>query len=343
MPTPKTIAVTGATGFVGRSVVRELLSRGHRVRAMVRSLEKAAEVLPSTSGGNLDLVVGHALDGRTPADLVKGAHACIHLIGIIREVRGSDSSSGGPQTFQRMHVQATRAVLEACRAAGASAGGGGVRYLHMSALGASPEGKAPYQRTKFEAEVLVRHSGLDWTIFRPTVIHGPDSEFVQMMDGLCSGQEPPWYFIPYFTRDVIDESVPLGPPRAEAAKVQPIAVEAVAWCFAEALEKDITIGEIYNLVGPDVLNWQELTTFFRDTLPGADHKLPVGRIPGAHGVALAKIAGALGLGGLLPFDAGQAQMAMEDSTAELHKVGTHLGLKPRPFKETVMAYAPQLA
>jgi NADH dehydrogenase len=209
----------------------------------------------------------------------------------------------------------------------------------MSALGASPDGRAKYQRSKYEGERLVRRSGLAWTVFRPSLIHGAESELVEMIKCMASGQQAPWYFMPYFSREVVDESVPLGPTRSESAEIQPVAVEDVAWCFAEALERHATIGEVYNLVGPDVLTWPELLAIYRDNLPGTNRELPIGRMPGTHGIAIAKAAGLLGLGGLLPFDAGQAAMAMEDSTSELGKVRAHLGLSPRRFVPTVLEYA----
>jgi NADH dehydrogenase len=320
--------VTGATGFVGRYVVRELLRRRYRVRALARSLENAAEALPT---GQIEVVHGDIFDGKSPAELLRGADACIHLIGIIREAHGE--GRGGARTFEKMHVGAVRVVLGACQDAGVG------RIVHMSALGASPDGRAKYQRSKYEGERLVRRSGLAWTVFRPSLIHGAESELVEMIKCMASGQQAPWYFMPYFSREVVDESVPLGPTRSESAEIQPVAVEDVAWCFAEALERHATIGEVYNLVGPDVLTWPELLAIYRDNLPGTNRELPIGRMPGTHGIAIAKAAGLLGLGGLLPFDAGQAAMAMEDSTSELGKVRAHLGLSPRRFVPTVLEYA----
>lgn len=329
---PQTVAVTGASGFVGRHLVRELLSRGHTVRALVRNPVKARVAFGSPlPPARLILVSGDVCDTRSLTELMRGATACAHLVGIIRESRGGPGDK--PQTFERMHVYATQAVTDACQLAGVK------RYLHMSALGVSSEGKAAYQKTKFEAEQIVRRTGLDWTIFRPSLIHGPDGDFVQMIADLASGEIAPWFFIPYFVRIERDMSVPAGAMTFIPAQVQPVAVEDVASAFAEALARPGSIGEIYNLVGSEALDWQQLSEFMRDTLPGAKREMSTWHVPGEHAAMIATVAGAVGLGGLLPFDAGQALMAAEDSTADLYKVRADLALEPKPFRSTVRAYA----
>jgi len=335
MPSSMTVAVTGATGFVGRYIVRELAGRGHTVRVLVRDVAKAREVFGAALS-KLEVVVGDACDRVALGKLTSRADACIHLVGIIREVRGESADLA--QTFQRMHIGATHAVVDACRGSRVK------RYVHMSALGVGPDARAEYQRTKWEAERYVRRgfgdgTDLDWTIFRPGVIHGPDGEFIQLMHDLCTGDIPPFFFLPYFARKRLDESVPAGRVDWVAPKVQPIAVEDVAFSFVEAISRPETVGEIYNLVGPDVLSWPEMLEFLRDTLPGTKKGLVPFHIPGEHAAIMATVAKTLGIGRLLPFDRGQALMGMEDSTAELNKVGADLGLRPRKFRETVRNYA----
>ncbi|MFN7020109.1 MAG: NAD(P)H-binding protein [Phycisphaerales bacterium] len=331
----KTVAVTGASGFVGRYIVRELLRRDYKVRALVRDAAKAAAVF-GPDRGRVEMIVGDACDSAALSRLVSGADACIHLVGIIREVRGE--SSDRPQTFERLHIGATRAIVDACRAAGVR------RFLHMSALGVGPEGRAEYQKTKWEAERYVRRtfddgSGLEWTIFRPGLIHGPDGEFVQLMHDLCTGEVPPFFFLPYFARKKVDTSVVAGRVDWVDPKVQPVAVEDVAAAFCNALERPETIEEIYNLVGPDVLTWPRMFEVFRDTLPGTNKGLKPWFVPSTHAAAIATVADALGLGRLLPFDKGQALMGAEDSTAETAKVRAQLGIEPRPFVPTLRSYA----
>lgn len=330
-----TIAVTGASGFVGRYVCRELLARGHSVRALIRDGTKAREVFGTPAPERLHYTTGDCCDPSALGQLLQGCDAAIHLVGIIREVRGEDADK--PQSFYRMHVQATQAIVDACQTAKVG------RYLHMSALGIGPEGRAKYQQTKWEAEQVVRRSGLDWTVFRPSLVHGPDGEFIKLFKDLCSGEVPPYLFIPYFAKGRVDHSVIMGAITFEPAMVQPVAVEDVAIAFAQAISNPDTFGEIYNLVGPEKLDWRELSEFLRDTLPGAKRSMGTWYIPGEHAALIATAAQSVGLGSLLPFDPGQALMALEDNTGELFKMQHDLNLTPRSFRAGVKAYAQTMA
>lgn len=330
-PSHKTVAVTGCSGFVGRYVVRELLSRGHHVRGLIRDPGKARTVFGRQPPAGFSTVVGDICDARALDALVRGCDAAVHLVGIIREVRGEDNDR--PQIFQRMHVQATRAIVDACQRNGVK------RYAHMSALTVGPEGRSAYQKTKWEAEQIVRRSELDWTIFRPGLIHGPDGEFMQIMAELASGEAPPYLFIPYFARARVDHRVIIGAVTYEPAPVQPVAVEDVAFAFAQCLSAPQAIGEIYNLVGSEVLNWREMVEFIRDNLHGTKKTMGVWYVPSEHAAAIARCAGKVGLGSLLPFDEGQALMGGEDTSADTAKAEIDLGLKPRAFRASVLAYA----
>src|ERR1044071_3228492 len=156
------VFITGGSGFVGSNVTEELLGRGFAVNALVhrRQVAQGNDRLKGIEGG---------VFGRNVVEEgMAGCDAVIHLVGIIMEhpARGI--------TFQRMHVEATRSVVDAAVAAGVK------RYVQMSALGARADAVSDYHKTKFAAEEYVRESGLDWTIFRPSMIHGPDGEFMQM-------------------------------------------------------------------------------------------------------------------------------------------------------------------
>ena len=343
MTQSKTVAVTGASGFVGRSVVGEMVARGWRVRAQGHDLkhlkdidrrvaEIAAELATTRGlpgGGHVDWFAGDVCDAAALDQLCKGADAVVHLVGIIREVRGGSK----PQTFERMHHKATQAAIDAAKRAGIK------RYAQMSALGVGAEGRSQYQKTKWAAEQAVRRSGLDWTIFRPALIHGQDSEFIAMLTEIASSEKAPYFFIPYFVRAEEDRRVPMRFGDWEPAKVQPVAIEDVAYAFAESLVRPDTIGEVYNLTGSEVLDWRTLSETIRDVMPGTNKKISTWFVPGEHAAMAAKAAAAVGLGSLLPFDEGQALMAIEDSTADWTKAKNDLGLTPRGFTESLRGYA----
>lgn len=329
MAQQKVVTVTGASGFVGRHVVRELLTRGFSVRALVRDRAKAAQALPPrAAGAPIEIIVGDALEPRDARAACAGADACIHLVGILRE------HPRDGVTFQRAHVDATRNVLAACRDAGVG------RFLHMSALGVCDDGVCGYQRTKWAAEQLVRDSGLDWTIFRPGLIHGEGSHFMDVAEGLVSGHEMPWFFMPYFTRGVADPSVPMGGDTVIDPLVAPVLVTDVARAFVAALNNERAIGEIYNLVGSETLSWPDMLRFIRDTLPGGHDRLEPFGVPSKLAALKFRAMNLVGLGDMLPFDDGMALMGGQDATASLDKASEHLGVTFAPFRTAMRAYAP---
>jgi uncharacterized protein YbjT (DUF2867 family) len=327
----RVVAVTGASGFVGRSVVRELLSRGWSVRALIRSREKAQSVLPSNTE-KLTLVEGTILQPQRLDELLNGATAVIHLVGILRE-------AGVGQTFERIHVDGTRKVIEAAQRAGVE------RYVHMSAMGADPCASTGYWKSKGRAERLVTQSGLAWTIFRPGLIHGVDGEMVAQIAGWVKGRSLPFVMVPYFARiaglSATGEGIPSFPPTLEAPVAEPVFVDDVARAFAEALERDESVQEIYPLTGPERVSWPELLAFAQQQIPNAK-KLPIVPIPGVLAMFKAKAAALIGLRDLLPFDDGMAVMGQTDTVGSNAKAQRQLGLEFAPFKETMASYADAL-
>ncbi|MCC5822155.1 MAG: SDR family NAD(P)-dependent oxidoreductase [Phycisphaerales bacterium] len=317
----KIAAVTGATGFVGRNIVRELLEHGWSVRALVRSEDKARKVLPESE--RLSFVVGGVLDDAVLDRLMDGATASVHLIGIIRE-------SGGDQTFEKMHHEATRRVVAAAERA---SGDTPMRHLQMSALGVRDGSTIPYQATKRAGEKAVEASGLRWTIFRPGLIHGPEGEFTNMAADWVRGKAAPFLFIPYF--------VPGWLPGGRGAAVAPVRVEDVAAMFRTALEREASIGRTYDLAGPEILAFDEMLRVYREKVPGAK-RLPLIGVPGKIAALKAKLFGMIGLGGLLPFDEGMARMAMEESMSECARARADLGFEPQSFTESLASYADRL-
>jgi NADH dehydrogenase len=141
----------------------------------------------------------------------------------------------GTRSFQQTHAALPQKIIAACQTAGVK------RLLHMSALGADVNGPSAYQRTKGAGEAAVRASGLEWTVFRPSVVFGRGDAFVNLFAKLLR-------FSPI---------VLLGCPNA---RLQPVFVEDVAQVFVQALTERDSFGRAYDLCGPKAYTLRELIT-----------------------------------------------------------------------------------
>jgi uncharacterized protein YbjT (DUF2867 family) len=225
------ILVTGGTGFVGQEVVRKLLALGYPVRLLARHPHRAG---PFPAGSRVEIVQGDALRPETLPAAMKDVAAVIHLIGIIAET--------SQVTYEQAHTEATRNVLAAAKAAGVT------RWIQMSAIGTRPFASSRYHLTKWEAEKLVRNSGLDWTILRPSLVYGYD-ERDRLLNLMRSVLSAPLNFLTLYSLPLIDGGNPL---------IQPVSVREVALCFASAPAKEASVGKTIDLVGPVPFYWRDM-------------------------------------------------------------------------------------
>ena len=319
------IAVTGASGFVGRRVVCALLEKGYRVRALVRSEEKGQRLrslLPDLSD-RLTLCRGALSDPDALRSFVSGSNACVHLVGIIRPSRR--------QSFQQVHVDGTRAIVEACVQQNP-----GMRMVHMSALGAGPDRNVAYFDTKHRAEMIVTQSTLRTTIVAPSLILGPGGEFLEMIVDWARGKAPPYLFMPYFSRWK-SQGFGFEPPR-----VSPVFVEDVARVITESVGLDRSIGNRYEIGGSQTLSFPEMLTTIASMLTPRPRRRAAIGIPWRAAVVHARLASLVGLGGLLPFDEGMAIMGARDSVADNRPLIEDFGFSPAAFEVSLRSYADQL-
>ena len=147
----KTLAMTGATGFVGATVLEAALAAGHQVRALTRR--------PQAPRAGVTWVAG-ALDApETLIELTQGADAVIHVAGVVN----APDKAG----FVAGNIAGTQAMVAAAQAAGIA------RFVHVSSLAARAPDLSVYGWSKAEAEATVADSALDWVMVRPPWVYGP--------------------------------------------------------------------------------------------------------------------------------------------------------------------------
>ena len=217
-----TVLVTGATGFLGRHVVQQLLETNHEVRVMVRTpgSESALHTPPT------DVCYGNVTDPDALAEACRGISEVIHLVAVIR---------GGPRQFEAINRQGTANVVAAAREAGSVR-----RFVHLSAVGAANVPRLRYLHSKWQGEQEVVNGGLPYTIIRPSLIFGPGDEFTNAIAALV-------------------RSLPITPVIGSGNnRLQPIHVEDVARCVALSLSGNIRGNRTVEIGGPEQLSYNEI-------------------------------------------------------------------------------------
>lgn len=217
------VLVVGGTGFVGRSLVRELIDRKHDVAVLSRS--PAASSLPDV----VETIAGDVRHPESIEDAFAGRDSAINLVALSPLFEPPDGS-----THEAVHLDGTRHVVRAAETHGVD------RFVQMSALGADPDGPTAYIRSKGQAETVVEESSLDRIIVRPSVVFGDGGEFISFTKTLTT---------PYLT----------GLPGGGSTRFQPIWIGDLVAMLAETVETDDHTGNIYELGGPDVLTLAEIT------------------------------------------------------------------------------------
>lgn len=292
------IFLTGSTGFVGKQILHDLLEKKYQVRCLVRqsSEQKIAHHKEA------EIVHGDITDAGSLPGKLAGCDAVINLVGIIREFAGKGI------TFEKLHYEGTANLVNAAREQGIQ------RFIQMSALGARRDGKTPYQQTKFRAEECIRDSGLDYTIFRPSIIYGPGDKFVNLFAGMLKTQQ----FVPV-----------VGNGRYQ---MQPVSVENVSMGFVKAIEQKDSIGKCFAVGGPEKMAFNHLIDIIGSVLCVPPHKL---HIP----VFIINLAAEM-LDWLpaFPVTKDQIIMLLEGNTCDEKPFFNHFDIKPLEFKQGISKY-----
>jgi nucleoside-diphosphate-sugar epimerase len=283
------IAITGGTGFVGIHTTKALLRAGHEVRLVARGQRRS----PRPPGA--ESVRGDVVSGRGLVEAFTGCDTVFHLVAVIREK--------GSQTFDAVNAQGTKNAVDAARQARVG------HFIQMSAIGADPDPRYAYHRTKWQGEQYVRAGGVPWTILRSSLVYGPGDGFFTVLTRLVR----------------LNPVVPIvGDGRS---LFQPIAVEDVARIVVKSIERGPD-GRIHEIGGPDHLSYEDIVDIIKREL--GVHRLKA-RIPVLAMLPLATV-----MDKVLPnppVTPGQLRLLERHNITRLDAVPSAFGFQPLAFAD----------
>jgi uncharacterized protein YbjT (DUF2867 family) len=228
---PKKVLLIGGSGFVGGWIANRLSERGVFVTIPTRRRERSKQLILLPT---VEMVDADVHDEQVLLSLLQGVDAVINLVGILHD---KDTRAPYGRGFAAAHVDLPRKIVAAMQQSGVR------RLLHMSALRAAPDAPSAYLRSKAAGEALVLAADkLEVTVFRPSVIFGPGDAFLNTFASLLR----------------LFPVLPLGGTRA---RFQPVYVGDVAAAFTDALYRQASIGQIYELCGPKVYSLRQLVEY----------------------------------------------------------------------------------
>jgi NADH dehydrogenase len=236
------ITVFGGSGFLGRHVVRALAKRRYRIRVAVRRPELAGFLQPLGSVGQIHAVQANIRNPRSVEAAVRDSDLVINLVGILFE--------RGRQRFDAVQGYGAEHVALAAAAYGA-------KIIHVSAIGADENSSSSYARAKALGEKLVLAAMPEATVFRPSIVFGPEDDFFNRFAAMAR----------------MSPALPLV--GGGTTKFQPVFVGDVAEAIALAAEGKATPGAIYELGGPEVLSFKELMQYVLKTIERKRLLLPL--------------------------------------------------------------------
>jgi len=225
------ICILGGSGYIGRHLVARLAAGGHLVVVPTRRRERARHLIMLPT---VDVVQADIRDPATLERLLARCDAAINLVGVLQSRNGQPY---GP-AFAAAHVELPKRLVAACLAAKVP------RLVHMSALKAAADAPSQYLRSKADgdAAIVAARAQLATTIFRPSVVFGPEDRFLNL-----------------FAR--LQRVLPVLFLASPDAQFQPVYVGDVAEAFVRALDEDESHGKAYDLVGPRTYTLRELVAY----------------------------------------------------------------------------------
>ena len=237
------VTVFGGSGFLGRYVVQALARAGCRIKVAVRRPDLAGFLQPLGSVGQIVPIQANVRNEASIRNAVKGADAVVNLVGILQP--------SGRQKFEVIQAVGAGLIAAAAKNAGATA------LVHVSAIGADPNSRSSYARSKGEGERRVLSAFPGAVILRPSLVFGPEDQFFNRFASLA-------------------RIAPVLPLIGGKSKFQPVYSGDVAQAVAAALSGRAREGVIYELGGPGIYTFRELLQKIEDW---TQHKRPLLPIP----------------------------------------------------------------
>ena len=227
------VTVFGGSGFIGRHTIRALAKRDFRIRVAVRRPDLAGHLQPLGRVGQIMPVQANVRYPDSVAAAVRDATVVVNLVGVLAE--------SGAQTFNALQAEGAAAVARAAAAEGA-------RLVHVSAIGADEASESGYARSKAAGEKAVLAAVPAATVFRPSVVFGPEDQFTNRFAALA-------------------RALPVLPLIGGGeTKLQPVFVGDVATALADAVEGKARPGSIYELGGPEELTLRQVQEYVLKTI-----------------------------------------------------------------------------
>jgi uncharacterized protein YbjT (DUF2867 family) len=227
-PTDRLATVFGGSGFLGRHIVRALAKDGWRVRVAVRRPDLAFFLQPLGVVGQINAVQANLRYPESVEAALIGSHAAINVTGI--------GSQQGAQTFEAVHVDGVRAIAKACAARA-------IPLVHLSGIGANADSTSPYVASKGHGEQVVRQEAPSSVVLRPSVVFGPEDDFLNRFGALARFS----LALPLFG--------------GGETRLQPVFVGDVAQAVVHSLDGAAKPGATYELGGPEQMSLREIIEF----------------------------------------------------------------------------------
>ena len=296
-----TILVTGASGFVGSHTVPTLIAAGHRVVALARTPtagEIVVDRLPAAQRPSVEIRIGDVTRPATLGPALAGVDAVVHLVAIPRDFNGGAD-------LRLVNTEGTRAVVVAM-----TASAGVRRLVHLGAMGVEDDPALHYASSKAKAEALVRESGLDWTILKPSLQFGEGDGFFNIVASLVR---------------ISPGIVPV--PGDGSARFQPIHAGDVATVMVRSLADPTTVRGIFELGGPRYWTYREIT---REVVTALGARRAIVPMP----VPLIRLVAGTAERLRIPFPVATDQLRQLrlDNIGPLDLIPTRFGFEPRPME-----------